>query len=169
MSKHNAIKKLAVLAVLIAANVVLSRFLSIQMWNMKFSFSFLTVAIAAAVCDIWGGAVVGGLSDFLGAILFPTGTYFPGFTLTAALVGVVFGLFFRKKFTIWRIILAVLITQISCTLLLNSFWISLLYKAPYLPTLTTRLLQAGIMTVVQIVSMYLLFDRLDILHKTKIL
>ena len=169
MSKHKNIRDIAILAVLVAANIVLARLLSVQMWNMKFSFSFLTVAIAGALCGVWGGAIVGGLSDFLGAILFPAGTYFPGFTLTAVIVGIVFGLFFKKKFSFVRISLAVIITQICCTLLLNSLWVSILYGSPFLPVLTTRLLQAGIMTVVQIVSMYLLFDKLNILHRIKLL
>ncbi len=169
MSKRKNIRDIAIIAVLIAANIVLARLLSVQMWNMKFSFSFLTVAIGAALYGVWGGAVVGGLSDFLGAILFPAGTYFPGFTLTAVIVGIVFGLFFKKKFSFLRISLAVIITQICCTLLLNSLWVSILYGSPFLPTLTTRLLQAGIMTVVQIVSMFLLFDKLNILHRIKLL
>ena len=83
---------LTCLALLTAMQVVLSRFLSFNTLSLKIGFAFLPVAIGAAVLGPVGGAIVGGLGDFLGAVLFPIGPYFPGFTLTTALSGVAFGL-----------------------------------------------------------------------------
>ena len=40
-------ESLAVIAMLIAANVVLSRFLSFNVWNLKIGFTFVTVVFAA--------------------------------------------------------------------------------------------------------------------------
>ena len=42
------------------------------------------------------GGAVGALSDILGYAVRPTGPYFPGFTVTAALSGVIFGLLLGK-------------------------------------------------------------------------
>ena len=63
---------------------------------MKIGFAFVAVFVGAYLYGPVAGAVVGGLGDFLGAILFPIGAYFPGFTLNCALTGVVMGLLLYK-------------------------------------------------------------------------
>ncbi len=163
----NTLKKLVITGVLIAANIVISRFLSIPLWNMKFSFAFLTVALAARYCGIWGAIAVNGIGDLLGAILFPTGAYFPGFTITAAIVGLIMGLYLSDKCTLLRVTLCTVIHQITCTLLLNTLWISILYKTPFTAQFIARLPQAGIMSVLQIIVLYLIFVKFDITKKLK--
>ena len=86
------IQMLALLGMLTAIEIVLSRFCSISAWNIKISLSFLPVAAAAMLCGAAPAVAVAALGDFVGAILFPIGAYFPGFTLTAALTGALFGL-----------------------------------------------------------------------------
>lgn len=81
------LKAMVTCAALIAAAIVLSRFLSINAWNLKIGFTFVPVFIAAYLYGPIGGAVVGGIADFIGAILFPIGAYFPGFTLTCVITG----------------------------------------------------------------------------------
>ena len=141
---------LVLLAVLTAMEIVLSRFLSINTWNLKIGFSFIPVVVAAMLYGPAGGACVAALGDFLGAILFPIGPYFPGFTFTALLTGIVFGLFLRRKQTPLRTVIAVLINQLGLSLLLNTFWISVLYKSPYFPTLLSRIPQCAVLIPVQI-------------------
>ena len=91
------LKAMVTCAALIAAAIVLSRFLSINAWNLKIGFTFVPVFIAAYLYGPIGGAVVGGIADFIGAILFPIGAYFPGFTLTCVITGAVYGLLLHKK------------------------------------------------------------------------
>ena len=79
------VKTMVTCAALIAAAIVLSRFLSINAWNLKIGFTFVPVFLAAYLYGPLGGAIVGGIADFLGATLFPIGAYFPGFTLTCVL------------------------------------------------------------------------------------
>ena len=98
MSKQKfSTRTLTTLAMLIAIEVILSRFLSVNAWNIKIGFGFIPVVIAAVLYGPLAGGIVGALSDFIGALLFPIGTYFPGFTLSSFLMGVVFGLFLYKK------------------------------------------------------------------------
>ena len=165
MKKENLLKKLVIAGVLIAANIVVSRFLSVPLWNMKFSFAFLTVALAARYCGIWGAVAVNGIGDFLGAILFPTGAYFPGFTLTAAIVGLIMGIYISKKCTLTRVIFCTITHQILCTLFLNTLWISVVYETPFNAQFIARLPQAGIMSVLQIIILYLIFVKFDITEK----
>ena len=158
------IRFLACIAMLSAMQVVLSRFLSIQTPVVKIGFGFVPVMFAGA------------LSDVVGALLFPSGSYFPGYTLTAALSGAVYGWMLRGRHNLVRILLAYLITTLSVTLGLNTFWIALgrgyLYVdaagrnfsnvwIQFAALLPTRLTQAGIMLAVQTIVTFLL---LEVLH-----
>lgn len=149
--KKFSTKLMVSMGVLIAIEVVLSRFCSISAWNLKIGFSFVPVAVAAVLYGAVPAAIVAALGDFIGAILFPIGAYFPGFTLTAALTGLTFGLFFHKRQTAGRIISAVAVNQLALSLLLNTLWISILYTSPFVPLLLTRVAQAAVMAPVQFV------------------
>ena len=149
MKKGISVQKLVILGVLVAMEIVLSRFLSFNTWSTKIGFGFIPVAAAAILMGPVEAAVVGGLADFLGATLFPIGAYFPGFTATAALTGLVFGLFFHKEQTPLRVIPAVLINQFILGFLVNSYWISLLYGSPFKELLATRVTQSVLLSVVQ--------------------
>ena len=149
-ARTRSLRTLVILSMLTAMEIVLNRFLSINAWNLKIGFSFIPVVVAAMLYGPAGGACVAALGDFLGAILFPIGPYFPGFTFTALLTGIVFGLFLRRKQTPLRTVIAVLINQLGLSLLLNTFWISVLYKSPYFPTLLSRIPQCAVLIPVQI-------------------
>jgi len=142
---------LTALALMTALEIVLSRFLSFNMWNMKIGFSFVPVVVSAVLFGPLAAASVAALGDFLGAILFPIGAYFPGFTLTAFLTGLVYGFFLQKKQNWLRIVAAVGMNQFLLSLFLNTLWISILYGSPYVPLLATRLVQCVILTAVQLV------------------
>ena len=144
-------RTLTSMALLIALEIVLSRFLSISAWNTKIGFAFVPVVIAAILLGPLYAGIVGALADFLGAILFPIGTYFPGFTLTAFLMGLCYGLFLYRSQSFPRILGAVAVHQLVLSLLLNTLWISLLYGSPYMPLLVSRLPQCAILAAVQLV------------------
>ena len=82
-SKHLTI--LTCLALLVALDIILTRFLSINTQFLRISLGMIPVAIAGiAFGPVWGG-LCGAVGDVLGMLIFPSGAYFPGFTLTAAL------------------------------------------------------------------------------------
>jgi ECF transporter S component (folate family) len=144
-------RQLAVSALLLAADVVLTRLLAINTPLMKIGLGFAAVALCAMLYGPWWAALIAALGDFVGALLFPTGAYFPGFTLTAALTGLLYGLLLHKSQSLPRVALAVVLQQAVLSLGLNTYWLHILYGMPYVPTLVTRLVQAGIVTAVQLV------------------
>ena len=95
---------------LVAVHVLLSRILSVNAWNIKIGLAFLPVYAAAYLYGPWVAALVGGIGDLVGALAFPIGPYFPGFTLSCALTGVIFGLLLSgllssteaRSFSLWR-------------------------------------------------------------------
>ncbi len=149
-------KTMTAMALLTALEIVLSRFLSISAWNTKIGFAFIPVVLAAMLLGPLYAGIVAALADFLGAVLFPVGAYFPGFTLTAFLMGACYGLFLFRKQSFPRILCAVAVHQLLLSLLLNTLWISVLYGSPYPPLLISRLPQCAILAAVQLALIPLL-------------
>lgn len=163
MIKKLSIRDIAKLAVLIALEVILSRFLSIATPIVKIGFGFVPVVMAAMMFGPFWGGVMGGAADLIGALLFPIGPFFPGYTLTAVLVGVVYGVFLHDKpKSNLRILFAVLIVNLVLHLCLNTFWVMLTSGKGYLAILPTRVLQCLIMAPVQ-------FVLIRVLHTQQIL
>ena len=154
------ILNLVSVALLIALQVVLSRFLSIQLWNLKIGFSFVPVIIAARLFGPLYSILVYAVGDIIGTFLFPTGPYFPGFTLTAVVSGLIFGLFLQKKSTPIKIISASVLNQLICSLLMNTFWISYTAGVPFLGQLSVRWPQSLGMCAVQIILMFIGLERI---------
>lgn len=163
------------IALLCAMQIVFAKLLAIPIGDtMRFSFSFIPVVIAARYYGIVGGVLVYSLGDLIGSVALPMGgAYFPGFTVTAAVSGLLYGIFLGKecekfwnkifyfdKRGLIKIFLAVLSSQIICTLLMNSFWNSMLYGTHYWTVFVTRLPQAGIMSALQIAFMVLFLDKI---------
>ncbi|MCR4657004.1 MAG: folate family ECF transporter S component [Lachnospiraceae bacterium] len=144
-------KHITYIAVFTAMEVVLSRFLSFNAWNLKIGFNFVPIVLVAMLMGPIPAGLVAALGDFIGAILFPIGAYFPGFTFTAFLTGIIFGVFLFERQSYIRTLSAVLINQLILSLLLNSLWISILYGSPYIPLLSTRIVQCGILIPVQFI------------------
>lgn len=144
------------LGLLTALEIILSRFFSINTWNLKIGFNFVPIVLAAMLFGPVPAGVVAALGDFLGAILFPIGAYFPGFTLTAFATGYVFGFLLYRKQSQMRILLAITVNQLLFSLIINSFWISVLYGSPYFPLLFSRVFQCVILGSVQLIVITLL-------------
>lgn len=164
MKKKETTKKIALLGVLTAMGVVLGRFVPlVNILTSKYEFSFAAVMLAAYLTGPVGGAVVGGLIDLIGALLVPTGAYFPGFTLTAALTGLIFGFLLYKNCTVPKIIIAVFSTQAVCSLLINTLFISVFFSPKgFTVLLAARAVQAVIMSAVQIVFAIILFRKVNL-------
>jgi ECF transporter S component (folate family) len=159
--KQSFLFKIILASMLIALNVIMERFLSYNVWNMSIGFSFITVGFAAVFLGAPYAVIVAGFGDIIGALLFPFGSYFVGFTLSNMLVGLVLGLFMQKSTNVFKISLAVFINKVVSTLLLNSAFIAILYRngLDALPAvLLTRIPTAVGTLVVEIIILTLLFD-----------
>ena len=125
----NAFRWLCVCAMLVAAEIVLDRFLSINTSALKIGFAFVPPMMAAILYGPVSAAIVWALGDFTGALLFPIGPYHPGFTVMAACMGICLGIALhrREKIPFLRLLLAILINCLLFGLCINTCWISQLY------------------------------------------
>lgn len=96
------IKKTVIAALLIAVYIISDRFLSFNSQFFTINLSFIPAIITAILLGPFYGMLVYGLTDYIGAHLFPFGEYFPGFTLSSIINGFIYGLFLcpglREKF-----------------------------------------------------------------------
>ncbi|MBR3227965.1 MAG: folate family ECF transporter S component [Erysipelotrichaceae bacterium] len=154
--KKNGIRKLVVLALLIGLNIVFSRILSLSAWNFKISLTFTTLLLAGYLYGPFYAAVVGGVGDLIGSLLFPIGAYNPLFTLTAVLSGLVFGYFHYDNCELRNTVTACLINQLVISLLLNSWFIAMTYRTSFAALLATRALQSLVMLMIELLIIRLL-------------
>ena len=72
-------------------------------------------------------------------IIYPPAEYFPGFTLTALLTGLIFGLLlYRKPVTVPRVLLASAVVCIALNLLLDTLWLDIMYGNSFIALLPAR-------------------------------
>lgn len=129
MPKKNRILFITLTAMLTALQIILGNLLQIPFLDKQYNFGIQPILIAGWLLGAPAAMLVGGLGDLVGAHLFPQGAYFPGFTLTNVLVGLVCGLVLHKrKPTLLRVCIAVICSMLI-NWLLNSLWLSILYTS----------------------------------------
>ena len=154
-------KKMILSAFLLALLIVLSRFASLQTPLLVVSTSFIPIMMSA----IWLGpkysTIIAALGDLIGAILFPFGTYFPGFTLSAGISGFIYGIFLSPNSSnipqwkfISKLILSSLLDLGIVNIFIKSLWLHILYQEAYIVILTTRIVAQMIMLPIQVIVIY---------------
>ncbi|NMD38754.1 MAG: folate family ECF transporter S component [Christensenellaceae bacterium] len=162
MKKQNYFnaKTIVYIALLVAMTMTISRLLSIKTPITKLTFGFITVGVSGYLLGPVGGMIVNALNDFIGAHLFPIGAYFPGFTLSATLSGLTYGLLlYRKKpwpklgklenkfilninvALLVRVFISVTIIEIFYHLLLNTYWLTILQGKGMIALLAPRVVK----------------------------
>lgn len=160
MSKLKDLRVLTTAAMLAAIAVVLG-FFKIPISNLiELRFQSFPIAISGALFGPIVGAIVGVISDVGGYIAKPTGAFFPGFTISAAITGIIFGLIIKSKSQKWallgRIAIAMTINTIVTGLILNTLWLSMLYGNPFNIVFVARLPKELIMLPINIAILYVI-------------
>ena len=151
-------KGIALMGILMAMQIILSRFLVIQTPFVRIGFAFIPTIVMAMVFGPLFTGIGSTLSDFIGISLFPTGGgYFPGFSLSAFLTGVIYGSFFYKKEMTWqRILIANLLVTFLIDICLNTFWLYLIMGPGVIAHVPLRIGKALILLPIQVLVMYAL-------------
>lgn len=145
-------KTVVYVAMLIALNIVIVRFLSIQTPVIRVGFGFLTTSL----CSMLFGPVIGGISafaaDFLGMAVNSRGmAYFPGFGISEALYGVTYALFlFHRDKSYKNIISCVLLQMLFIDLLLGMLWVHMMVETPLWTIFSSRGINALILAPIKI-------------------
>ncbi len=135
-------RTLATAAVLSAVHLVLNQFTIPVSQLLEVGFDFLAVAAIGYLCGPWVAGLSGIVTDLLGYILRPNGPYFPGWTLSAILVGVLYGLWlYRRPIKLWRVVLCKLNMVLLFNFLLTPLWLHITYGQSFVVLSSLRLVK----------------------------
>ncbi len=154
----NKSKRILLCSLLLASTIVLGRILSIRTPIITIGFSFVPIMLSAIILGPKYSTFIATLSDVIGALLFPTGSFFFGFTITAFLTGLTYGLIlYRKQFKldkkfIIRLIISTIIVTGIYNGILNTVWILMITKNASKIVIPVRIAKQLIMAPIKIVT-----------------
>lgn len=153
-------RTLAVTALLIALNIVMD-LMGLKIYltpEMRVSVGFVCNASAGMLYGPVVGMMTGFCTDVLGFLLSPNNNagYFPGYTLTAIVGGLIYGLILYKgKPTLPRCIAAKLSVNLLCNICLNGLWSVIVYQKGFWVLLPGRLYKNLILLPFEVALLWL--------------
>ena len=135
---------LALLGLFTAISIILARFLAFYLSeSMRVSFEYFSIILAGVCFGPLAGAVVGGLSDFLGATVLSGLGFYPPLLLGPVFAGFLAGvcskyLFKGRLDRWWKVMVLCLFCELTANLLWGSFALSLMTKTPFPLLLAAR-------------------------------
>lgn len=145
--------------------------LQLALKAIGFQLPFLRIGIAfipEMVCASFFGPIpamiLGASSDVLGYFLGLSGpgNFFPGFTLTALLAGLIYGsLLYRKPAGLLRFTIAKAVVNVFLNIGLNTLWLSMLQGKGYLALLPARVIKNLMMLPIEIALAFLVVSFLQ--------
>ena len=157
------VRTLTGVAMLLAMSVVISFTASVRVTEtIKIGLGYLITALLGMLYGPFTAALAAGAGGLIKYLLKPDGAYFFGFTLTAMLGGVVYGVFFyREKCTIPRAIASKATVSLLLNCLLNTVWVSWLYGMPFLGALGPRVIKNLMALPFEIVLLYIVLNGMN--------
>ncbi|UQS82431.1 folate family ECF transporter S component [Bombilactobacillus folatiphilus] len=146
------------LAMLIALQVIVGRF-HVGPSFLKIGFGFIVTALIGYYFGPIKSIGAGFISDILANVLFPPqGGFFWGFTLSAMVTGFIYGqLLYQKQITWQRLLVVNIVVILVVNLLLNTIWVCVLGKLPFLQMLLLRGVKELIFIPIQTIMLWLVF------------
>ena len=153
---------LAGTALLVALNLVLNQFTIPVSPYLEIGFDFLASAATGFLYGPVAAATSGVVTDLLGYLLRPNGPWFPGFTLSAILLGLLYGLaYYKKPVRVGRIVAVKLIVTVVFNLFLTPLWLSVMYGQAFVLLSGLRLVKNLIKVPVDVALIWLVLRSLE--------
>lgn len=167
------IHKIAIMALLAAISIILGRFFAFMVGGtIRIAFDHAPIYLAGLLLGPWAGAMTGVVSDLVGILIAPVGGFFPGFTISYALIGFIPGYLFKnndlKNFNVSSLIAALLLTDVIVSVFLNTFWLSIMFGDAFWAILPARLIARAIIMPVQIFFIYTILNYVPIISGEKL-
>lgn len=163
------VRTVVLLALLVSLGVVLTRFSVMILPSVRVGFRDVPIILAGILFGPIAGMVTGIATDLVGFLLSPTGGFFYGFTISAALVGLIPGLVFHGdrlgRYPVVKIILAVALVEFGVSLFLNTYWLTVMMGKTFWVLLPARVLARVIITPLEVL---LITALISALHKANL-
>lgn len=152
------LRSVTLLGMLMALYCVLKPFLTVQVTpTMKISFIFLIYALMGMLCGPFCAGLAAAACDIITYFITPQqqSLYF-GFTITAALVAIVYGVaFYKMKCSVLRAIIAQCVVNILLHSVLNSVWLTLMLGKGAIVSRVIAACKNTVFLPVEIIALYL--------------
>ena len=146
---------------MIKLQIILTRYCSIQTPIVRISLGFVPVVIIAMLYGPVSCGIANGLADIIGVMLFPTGAFFPGFTLNAILAGVIYGIFLYNKPATWsRVLCALAVISIVVNLGLGTYWLSIMMGKGFIALLPARIFKEIVIIPVRAIVIGIIWKKI---------
>jgi ECF transporter S component (folate family) len=141
-----------------ALSIVLGTFASISVGpTIKIGFSAIPNIIVDAFFGPAVGGVFGALMNTLKYMIRPDGAFFPGFTVSAAVAAVIYGLIlYKKKLTLVRFFFSQFLVKLVVNVGLNTLWLNMLYGKAFSVILPARIVSNLIQLPVDTIVYFIL-------------
>ena len=167
LNEFGSIRNVAFCGMMAAIAIILGYVTTIRIGNyIRISFSGLPNQMVDYLFGPAIGAIFGASLDIIKWFLQPSGDFFPGFTISAALAGVIYGFaFYNKNISVQRVLIAQLIVKIFVNIVLNSVWLKILYDQAIVALLPGRILSNAIMLPIDTFVTYVMLKSWDKIAK----
>ena len=157
-AKLRQTKYLAIMATMIALKAVLANFSIPLSETLRINFGYMVTSVEAAVVGPVAGMISGAVSNTVNFMIRPSGTFFVGYTISAMLGELFYGLFFyRRRITLPSIIAAKASVNYLINVLLGSIWSSMLYSKGYIYYAGKSVIKNTVMLPIEITLLFLIF------------
>lgn len=161
-------RALSMAAVLAALNLAINQFTIPVSGYLEISFDFLASVATGFLCGPWVAALSAIVTDLLGYVLRPNGPYFPGFTLSAMLAGILYGLwYYRRLVRLWRVISCKLMATVLFNFLLTPLWLHIMYGQAFVVLSSLRIVKNIIKFPVDVALLMLVLKACEQYQKTR--
>ena len=158
------LRSLVLTALLTALQIVTMSFSLDVLPTLRISFAFVFQAATGMLFGPVVAAMQCVAADLLKSFMLPTAPFFPGYTLTALLTGVVYGCFFYRARVTWpRALCAKGLVNVALHIGLNTLWMSLTLNQGIWAILPERVLKNLGLLVIEVpllVATYTILQRI---------
>lgn len=153
-------KKIALMGIVLAARIILSYIPGLNIGNLvEIGVGFIGVALTGVLFGPIYAMLLSTIADLLTFFLSGSGIFFPGFTLSAAVGGLIYGaVLWRKELNWKRIFIAVLLVTLIVNLGMNSLWVKMMYGKAWSAFMGMRLVKNLISLPLNTILIYYFFN-----------
>jgi ECF transporter S component (folate family) len=160
--EFRSVRTLTTAAMFAAISVVLGYFTIVLGDYIKIGFATVANQFVYFLFGPVVGAFFGGALDILKYLIKPTGPYFPGFTISAAIGGLLYGaVLYKRPISLKRILAAELLVSIVCNMLLGTYWLTVMYGKGFFAILPMRVFKNLIMWPINSMIFYTIGKTLE--------
>lgn len=156
------VKKILLVSLFLAMNIILKRVLVVRYSpSLSFSFCFVPVILCAIILGTRYTVLLEALTDILGWLMFPRGMFFIGYTISAMIVGFIYGKILHPRDGVIcyrsllpKLTISILLVAIIVSIGLNTWWLFLITKNGIRIMLPIKIVKQIVTVPIKVTTMY---------------